>query len=341
MKLAAKVCLQLAVLALLFNGNLSFVSAQTQGDDITSGSSVFVFEKASMSMGGAGTQQVGRKNKRRRLVAPKKVTAKPAAVKPKSNAGKKPVEFEEPVVSDEWVNENADAAIEERQVADDEPLLFLSEGFLNSRIRGCSAPEFPAAARKARLKKVRLRVSVTLGKYGGVLDAKVVEGDAVFRQAVYKSLGEGMVFDKSYFMGEPVRIQGVLEFTQHDKGSFDMISCRDAVQEAEVPTVIDGGEIINNASTCETPQFPADAKAAGLKSVEARVQVVIDEKGNVASAKLIEGHPAFGQAAVEAAKKATFRRSLIVNKPVKVSGIMTFTQTANNDVSCKNTAVAE
>jgi hypothetical protein len=146
-----------------------------------------------------------------------------------------------------------------------------------------------------------------------------------------------MIFRKTYFMGEPVRIQGVLEFTQHDLDSYNMISCRDAVKEAELPAIIDGGILAENATACEAPQFPADAKAADLKSVEAKVQVIIDEQGKVISAKPIEGHPTFSQAAAQSAMKATFRRSLIVNQPVKVSGVMVFTQTQKNDVLCKST----
>lgn len=343
MKLASKTSLQIIVAAVLFFSNQLNAAAQISGDDIASGSSVFVFVKSEKSPAfrSATAQQTIKKVKRRAVISSRK-----NATGVVNNVGKasdkKTAAAIEPIAPEEWINENADFAIEERKTANDEPLLFLSEGFLNSRIRGCSAPVFPVAARKAKLKEVRLRVSVTVAKYGGVLDAKALEGDAMFRQSVYKSLGEGMAFDKSYFMGEPVRIQGLLEFTQHDSDSYNMISCRDAVREAELPAVIDGGILNENANGCEVPPFPADAKTANLKSVEATVQIIVDEKGNVVSAKAIDGgHPAFSQAAAQAALKTTFRKSLIMNKPVKVSGLMVFTQTPNNDVSCKNTAVAQ
>ena len=63
----------------------------------------------------------------------------------------------------------------------------------------------------------RLRLSITVAKYGGVLDAQVIEGDAIFRKAVYDSLGS-MRFEQTFFMGEPARIQALVEFTQHDSG---------------------------------------------------------------------------------------------------------------------------
>jgi hypothetical protein len=345
MKLLTKTSLLLVAVATLFLIGHGFASAQISNDDIASGSSVFVFERSENSAAyraTTATQQRGRKIKRRPLVSGSKNTVQPQKVGLSGGSklgNKKPAEVVEPIAPEEWVNENAESAIEERKVADGEPLLFLSEGFLNSRISGCTAPVFPAAARKAKLKKVRLRVSVTLAKYGGVLDAQVIEGDAIFRQAVYQSLGS-MLFRKTYFMGEPVRIQGVLEFTQHDSDGYNMISCRDAIKEAELPAIIDGGILNENANGCESPQFPADAKAANLRSVEAKVQVVIDEEGKVISAKPIDGHPAFSQAAVQAAMKTTFRRSLIINQPVKVSGVIIFNQTPNNDVSCKNVALS-
>lgn len=341
MKLSAKTTLQLALIAMLFQGNPSFVSAQTSGDDIAGGSSVFVFERAEKSPAfGVPQQQRARKNKRRPVIK-KKSTAPPAQQTSSNSGGKKPPVVE-PIAPDEWINEAADAAIEERKIADDEPLLFLSEGFLNSQINGCTSPEFPAPARRAKLKKVRLKALVTIGKYGGVLDAKVIDGDPIFRTAVYKSL-ESMSFRQTYFMGEPVRIQGLIELVQHDGYPQKAILCKEramgeriALEEAKLPSVIDGDVLNERAKTCESPEFPAEAKAAGLKSVEAKIQIVVDEKGNVVSAKPIDGgHPAFNQAAVKAAMKATFPRSYVTQEPVKVKGIMIFTQNPNNNAPCK------
>ena len=69
-----------------------------------------------------------------------------------------------------------------------------------------------------------------------------------------------------------------------------------------------------------------------FRSVGAKVQVVIDEQGKVIQAKLIEGHETFGAAAVKSALNATFPRSMIAGKPVKVRGVLEFKQHPNNDV---------
>lgn len=299
---------------------------------ILGGANVSVFRVLASYNDSAGTPQKAKGKTRRRVIAKvSKPALKSAAKKP---AGKKTVVPDKPIAPEEWINENASAAVDERKIADGEPLLFLSEGFLNSRITGCSAPVFPAVARKRNLKEVRLRVFVTIAKYGGVLDAQVLEGDDIFRASVYESLGS-MQFRQTYFIGEPVRIQGILEFRQHNKDSYNMISCRDAVSEAELPTIIDGGEINAKTVACETPEFPVDAKTAGLKEVAARVQIVIDEKGNVIYAKTLNGHLAFGVAAEKAALKTTFRKSIIMNNLVKVRGEMVFRQTADNSIVCE------
>jgi outer membrane biosynthesis protein TonB len=106
----------------------------------------------------------------------------------------------------------------------------------------------------------------------------------------------------------------------------------------EIPTIIDGGSLNEYLKTCDMPQFPADAKAGNLKSVETKLQVIIDEQGRVVQAKPISGHAAFGEIAAQAALKATFPKSIIAGKPVKVRGELVFSQTAANDVPCMNAA---
>jgi hypothetical protein len=248
----------------------------------------------------------------------------------KKKADPTPVAEIEPIAPEDWINEQADSAIEERKVSDSEPFLSLSEGFLNSRAYFCESPQFPEAVRKTKQQLVKSKVLVTVGQYGGILHASTIEGDANFRASVYKTLGS-MNFRQSYFMGKPIRIEGLLYFTQNSKNT---VLCRETSQELEVPAVIDGGILTEVTKTCQTPEFPADAKTAGLNKVEAKIQVIIDEQGKVIQADAISGHKSFSEAAVNSALKTTFPRSLIAGKPVKVSGLLVFNQTLNNDIRC-------
>lgn len=319
--------LSLSVSVLFFGSLLSaFGQHVITSSDIQAGTSVFVFKTPkkffSNPNSGRKVQQTKPGTQPTRNVKNVRSTSKKTATQPPAAV--------EPIAPEDWINEQADNAIEERKVSDSEPFLSLSEGFLNSRYTFCESPQFPEAARRAKQKMVTSKALVTIGQYGGILHAKTVEGDPLFRANVYNTLGS-MNFRQSYFMGKPVRIEGYVNFTQNPGNT---ILCREASQNLEIPAAIDGDVLNEYAKTCEFPEFPADAKAAGLKTVEAKIRVIVDEKGNVIDAKPMGGHPAFGAAAVKSAMKATFPRSLITSKPVQVHGILVFNQTVNNDVLC-------
>jgi protein TonB len=54
------------------------------------------------------------------------------------------------------------------------------------------------------------------------------------------------------------------------------------------------------------------------------VQVVVDENGNVISAKPVSGHPLLQAAATAAARNARFSLTKLSGQPVKVSGVVTY-----------------
>ena len=316
-KLGKRFLMSLSILTILALGQLVlFAQNVITPDDFEKGSTIFVYKKQP------------KKFFANRKSAPLSKSVKPVGSTPRKTTG----EMIEPLAAEDWINEDADLAIAERKVSDSEPFLSLPEGFLNSRAYFCESPQFPVAALKAKQKEVRLKTLVTIGQYGGILQASAIEGDANFRAAVYKTLGS-MNFRESYFMGKKVRIEGFLNFTQNPKNS---ILCRETTQEVEVPAAIDGGDLTGLTKTCEMPGFPADAKTAGLKTVEAKVKVIVDEQGKVIKAVPLDGHQAFSEAAVKAALKTTFPRSMIVGKPVKVGGWIVFNQTAADDVRCTN-----
>ena len=60
-----------------------------------------------------------------------------------------------------------------------------------------------------------------------------------------------------------------------------------------------------------------------------KVQVTIDEDGNVISAEAIEGHPLLRTASVKAARMSKFKQTLLLGTPVKVTGIITYNFVAN------------
>src|SRR5215813_8850527 len=75
----------------------------------------------------------------------------------------------------------------------------------------------------------------------------------------------------------------------------------------DAPKIINGGVLNGKAISLPKPQYPAEAKTAGVGGV-VRVEVLIDENGNVESAKAQHDEKADADTVVENAEaKAALR----------------------------------
>jgi protein TonB len=90
-----------------------------------------------------------------------------------------------------------------------------------------------------------------------------------------------------------------------------------------MPKTISGGVLNGKAVNLPKPAYPAAARAVRASGSVA-VQVLIDESGQVIAANAVSGHPLLRAASVEAAKAARFGPTLLMGKPVKVSGVITY-----------------
>jgi TonB family protein len=88
-------------------------------------------------------------------------------------------------------------------------------------------------------------------------------------------------------------------------------------------TVISGGILNDKATSKPAPAYPPIAKTAKASGTVV-VEVVVDEKGQVETARAVSGHPLLQQAAIAAAKQARFKPALQGGKPVKVRGMLTY-----------------
>lgn len=86
---------------------------------------------------------------------------------------------------------------------------------------------------------------------------------------------------------------------------------------------ISGGVLNGKAISLPQPAYPPIAKQAHA-SGSVSVQVVVDEKGDVISARAISGHPLLRAVSESAARKAKFSPTKLNGKPVKVTGIVTY-----------------
>ncbi|HEV7905745.1 MAG TPA: energy transducer TonB [Pyrinomonadaceae bacterium] len=86
---------------------------------------------------------------------------------------------------------------------------------------------------------------------------------------------------------------------------------------------VNGGVLNVQAISKPQPAYPAIAATARAEGT-VNVQIMIDEDGEVISAKAVSGHPLLQQAAVAAAYRARFLPTLLYGQPVKVSGTISY-----------------
>lgn len=87
--------------------------------------------------------------------------------------------------------------------------------------------------------------------------------------------------------------------------------------------MISGGVMNGKALSLPKPEYPTAAKR-NRDGGSVSVQVVIDERGNVLRAGTLNGAATLQYASRDAACNAQFSRTLLLGKPVKVSGIITY-----------------
>ena len=90
-----------------------------------------------------------------------------------------------------------------------------------------------------------------------------------------------------------------------------------------VPKTISGGVVNGKARNLVTPPYPAAAKAVRAGG-EVKVQVTIDENGNVISASAVSGHPLLRNVAESAARSSKFSPTQLSGQPVKVTGVIIY-----------------
>jgi TonB family protein len=83
------------------------------------------------------------------------------------------------------------------------------------------------------------------------------------------------------------------------------------------------GVVTGKATDLPVPVYSAPAKAVGAEGVVS-VRILIDEAGNVTSAKALSGHALLRQSAEKAARGAKFKPTLLSNEPVKAMGVIAY-----------------
>lgn len=85
---------------------------------------------------------------------------------------------------------------------------------------------------------------------------------------------------------------------------------------------LENNAVINSRATkLSKPFYPSGAR---LDAATVEVRVMIDENGDVISAKVISGDPSFHPVAIQAAKESKFTRAYLCGELTKFSGIIVY-----------------
>lgn len=96
-------------------------------------------------------------------------------------------------------------------------------------------------------------------------------------------------------------------------------------EQVDVPAIVRRHESVlrGNAVVRKIPDYPSLARTASVQG-DVRVEIVIDENGDVVAATIINGPQLLQSTALQAAKQWKFKPTLLNGVPVKVQGLLTF-----------------
>jgi TonB family protein len=86
---------------------------------------------------------------------------------------------------------------------------------------------------------------------------------------------------------------------------------------------ISGGVLNSKAISMPNADYPAIARAAQASGT-VKVQVTVDEQGNVIAARAVSGHPLLQAASVTAARQAKFSPTRLSGEPVQFTGVLIY-----------------
>jgi TonB family protein len=172
-------------------------------------------------------------------------------------------------------------------------------GIVNGRAVYLPKPEYLQEA-KDFCAGGKVEVKVLIDENGNVISAGAISGDELLRNSSVEAARKAR-FKTGDF---PARIEGIVVY--------------DFSSQAKC---IDAGIVNRKAVRLPKPEYPKASKFRPTGSV--RVRILINEEGNVESAKIISGHPFFHAEAIKAALKAKFYPTNDVGK-IRIKGILVY-----------------
>src|SRR3954463_11867963 len=197
-------------------------------------------------------------------------------------------------------------------------------GILNGKVVSLPKPEYPDVAKAAGVEGT-VRVEVIIDENGNIEAAKAVkeesqdselatgvgDGRAALREAAERAALQAR-FSPTFLSGVPVKVSGDIVYNFKLGNDSDL-----------APADEGNGSLNSKAIELPLPVYPDAAKPVRASGV-VKVEVTVDESGNVIAAKAISGHPLLQASAVAAARKARFIPVSTPDGPARVTGILSY-----------------
>lgn len=168
-------------------------------------------------------------------------------------------------------------------------------GVLNGKAIRLTKPDYPPAARAVSAGGT-VSVQITIDEQGNVVSASAVSGHPLLKASSEKA-ALASKFSPTRLSGEAVKVTGILVYNFASEGKEININTQ--------PEEIEEEALNGLAIKLPSPEYPPSARAVSAKG-KVRVNVSLDDKGNVVSATAVAGHPLLRTAAEKAAKEAKF-----------------------------------
>jgi TonB family protein len=162
-------------------------------------------------------------------------------------------------------------------------------------------------------------------------DAYEKKGDGVKAKADYQNavaLDAGIEPAKTNLAKIVAEEQRIAREAEEARKAAEIKKLAEAAKKV-VPEFVDLGQIYPSlAQKMVMPAYPSMALRAGIEG-KIKVELAIDEEGNVTSAKAVEGHQFLRGSAEDAARRTRFKPAMFDGKPIKSKGyiIYNFTPT--------------
>lgn len=164
-----------------------------------------------------------------------------------------------------------------------------------------------------------------------IVDTYREQIDGKYWFPTYAYADDDLVFDN----GTDLRIRMQVKYTDYvvGHGKVTITELEEVKPEGQTESKTDNrarprgpvesGDLNAKATDFPKPVYPGEARKLHVTG-QVKVRVIVDETGRVMSADIVSGPKQLWMAAIEAARKARFKPTMVGDTAVKITGILTY-----------------